>query len=126
MKRRLVVAVTVLALLTSAAILWSIVANRPSISFGNYERIQVGMTERQVEAILGGSPRWEIEAERPKEARLHKLSGNVFWPAEWWGRAGVITVYYDTDGIVYDKSFEELPFEAKPPSFWDYLLFRAR
>lgn len=133
MKNRLVrLAVMVfLALLAGAAALWLIAAfwatgpNRPGISFENFEKIRAGMPKKQVEAILGGPPRWEISGELPEEAALYCV-GNVVSPAEWWGRRGVISVYYDNHGLVSEMSFAKLPFEVDPPRPWDFLLFRAR
>ena len=106
------------------AAVWLYAANPPRISFECYEKIQEGMTKQQVEAILGGPARWEVEAKRPRDEIIHKLNGRTR-AAEWWGRSGVITVVYGTNGIVSKKFFEELPFEPKPLSIWDYLLFRA-
>jgi hypothetical protein len=122
MKR--ILAIGFAALTASAAVLWLFASHRSGISPANFEKIQTGMTREQVEAILGGPPRWEVSAKRPSDQHPYCLA-DAFSPAEWWGRGGVITVCYNARGTVYDKTFKELPFEPKPPTLWDYVLFPA-
>ena len=50
------IAIAGLALLVAACGVWMIVANRHGITADGYEKIQNGMTQQQVEAILGGPP----------------------------------------------------------------------
>ena len=61
-----------------------------------YNRIQVGMNNEQLDAILGGwSCEWHVEQSR--------------WSYESWGapNGATIDVSFDSDGRVTDKSFEE-------------------
>src|SRR5437867_1675128 len=89
MKRQLFVASCVLLVSACGAAVWLNI-NRPRISFRCYQRIEVGMTRKQVVDILGGPPRWEVQA---KDDRFHFVDslefGSVLWE-EWWGRDGVI------------------------------------
>lgn len=118
MKFKFILALGVLAAITAPAALWVYQVHRPRISLECYEKIQEGMTQAQVEEILGGPPRWEIEAKRPMDEIIYHIVISDL-PAQWWGRAGVITVFYDNTGSVRDKAFKKLPFERKPRSFWD-------
>lgn len=120
MKVRLFFGTAALVLLAGFAALWVQMISRPGISPQCYQRIQEGMNQAQVEAILGGPPRCEVQAKNPADDIIYGFRKNVHWPAEWWGRAGVITVFYDNKGIVYKKIFEKLPYEPKPRSFWDW------
>ena len=109
------------ALLLGLVGLWVYCVGPSRISFESFSRIQEGITQAEVEAILGGAPRWEVEAKKPKdEIGYHLDRGHWGGTAEWWGRAGVITVFYDNKGIVWKKTFEKLPFEPKPRSLWDW------
>jgi hypothetical protein len=117
-KAKFILAMAVVVAITVVTLLCVYQVHRPRISFECYERIQEGMNQSQVEAILGGPPRWEVEAKNPTDEVIYHF--NRHWSAEWWGRAGVITVFYDNKGIVWKKSFEQLPFEPKPRSFWDW------
>lgn len=103
---------------------WLIASSRHRISFDNYQKIEEGMTRQQIEALVG-PPRWEVEAKEPMEARMRHWGSAPPGEAEWWGRGGVITVSYDAQGNALSKSFRELPFEAKPPSLWDYFCLRS-
>jgi len=104
-----------IALLTLAGLMAGVglyVTTRPRISFECYEKIEEGMTRLQVEAILGGPPRWEVAAQRPGDVLKYFFSQRKLGES-WWGTAGVITVSY-RDDVVNWKQFEELPFEPRP------------
>jgi hypothetical protein len=103
---------------------WVLVANGPGISFENFQRIKKGMSQEEVEQLLAGAPRWEVNARNPDESLPFLLRANTFSPAEWWGRRGVIKVYYDNTGNVGTAIFQELPFEPEPPKLWDLVLPR--
>lgn len=94
--------------------------NRAGISQECFEKIKEGMTHHQVEAILGGPPRWEVETVEPMNEVLYHFRSRP-WEAEWWGREGVITVGYTgyKEGIVKWKQYKRLPFEPKPASLWE-------
>jgi len=116
----LVVSIVTIVLLGSLGVaLSNCDSSRSRISRECYEKIDVGMTKEQVEAILGGPPRWEVEAKRPAEEYFKFFHGRP-WIFEWWGADGVILVVYH-EGIVTRKNFRELPFEPKPPSFWEVM-----
>jgi hypothetical protein len=78
----------------------------------NFHRLRVGMTEREVEAILG----------KPGEPVLYTTFGpDTFWSGEhcrvnvWFGRGGVACAELAGD----DGLQEFLP--DRDPSFWDHL-----
>lgn len=127
MRWKFILAACALAIVVAGiAFFWLYGAKMYRICPENYERIQLGMTQRQVEAIMG-KPRREVTAKDPMDEIVHggfRLGQAA--PAEWWGRDGVITVLYDSEGKVSKKFFEELPFEPDPPNFWDYVLFRVK
>jgi len=117
-KVRLAFASAIIALLIGVAAVWFYEVNRSRISFEGYQKIQEGMTQQEVEAILDGPPRWEVEAKDLRDELIFHEDRKL--ASEWWGRNGLITVLYDANGRVSKKFFEDLPFEAKPRSFWDW------
>jgi hypothetical protein len=92
----------------------------PRICLESYETIQEGMTRHQVEAILGGPPRWEVESKR-SGGKLIFQAFNKDRGAQWWGQKCVISVFYDRKGVVCRKEYDELPFEPRVPSWWEVL-----
>ena len=84
-----------------------------------FERIQMGMTESQVHALLGGPPRNE-DANNPM---LHFTR----WRGERWeiwrGQHFAIAVYFDQDGRVVDKDcVKDESLEAEP--VFDRVLYK--
>lgn len=114
MKRRMVFLVSAVLVGFASVVVWYSGSDRPGISLECYEKIEEGMTRQQVEAILGGPPRWEVEPPH----YLIRLSGQRV--PKWWGRSGVITVVFRENGVSW-KSFEPLPFEPKPPTLWEIM-----
>lgn len=93
---------------------------RGKISLECFKKIEYGMTEAEVNAILGGPPRWEVEAIRgSEEAIFRAFSRNR--GSEWWGANGVIRICY-LRGVVNMKHFSRLPFEAKPATLIETVL----
>lgn len=102
--------------LVLASILWLCGSGRSRISPEYFQKIEEGMTQAQVEALLGGPPRWEVEAKRGRDEAIYHFTPRP--AAEWWGSEGVIKVRYDGGAVAW-KEFAELPFEPKEPSFWE-------
>jgi hypothetical protein len=73
----------------------------PGVTLGNYERIQVGMTQQEVETILGRP------ADRDADARA--VVNNALWREEFkalaWrsGEAAEVWVLFHENGTVYEK-----------------------
>lgn len=78
------------------------------------------MTREQVEAILGGPPRWEVQPRyRRDELIIRAFNGGK--RNQWWGVHGVIEVFYDRDTRVSWKKYSKLPFEPEPVRYWERL-----
>lgn len=108
-----------LVFINQEGIRWYCSTNQPSISVESYNKIKIGMTPNEVEEILGGPPRWEVEPKAPGALvgflLIHGTKGN-----QWWGKNGVIKVYY-YKGVVRWKNYFELPFEPRPLSFTEFV-----
>ena len=137
MKRKLkwlaiVLAVSLLGFGT-ALLLWP----RDRITAESWKQIQIGMSEKEVEGILGGPGtdyvKWLKEYEAwlkteqneplvPNGIRFDESNG-VQWNPEkhklWFGRRGSIEIQFDDEGIVRGKIFEGL--RPTDPSFFDRL-----
>src|SRR4051794_29596068 len=74
-----------------------------AISSKAFNAIGLGMTKGEVRSILG-KPRRDV---RPKDQGWVSpdafAKSEMFWE-EWWGREGVIRIYYDA-GLVAEKTF---------------------
>jgi hypothetical protein len=86
--------------------------NSDPISSKNYERIRLGMTDGEVQAVLGG----------PADRQYHPWDVAVFlppapgtspeWEKMWLGKdKSVIIVHFDSDGKVCNKTFATGLFE---------------
>jgi len=134
MKRKLKWTAAVLAVLLLgfgvAVYLWP----RDRITFESWKKIQIGMTEQEVEELLGGPGinGWEAVVARVHQWEQHVgipyvLNGNVFFQegarvisdsAKYWvDRRGIIGVKFDADRLVIGKTFRE----AGEPNFIDRL-----
>jgi hypothetical protein len=121
-KQHNVANITALVLLAIGAtnavtILFSYANRRRGISFEHYQQIKEGMTKRQVEAILEGGPRWDVDA---ADDFWIEASGPRPAPDEWWGIEGVISVYF-VDNIVVEKRFGPHRCPIKRRSLWTWL-----
>jgi hypothetical protein len=81
---------------------------RPGITQENFDRIQEGMTEQEVERILGGPSGYH--ADRPV---VVMNSGTMFFrPSHLWiGDSGIVTICFSSGEprTVVHKEFEPLP-----------------
>jgi hypothetical protein len=79
------------------------------ISRGGFERIQDGMTQAEVEAILGGPPGDYSAAYVVYGGAMFVIAPHGHGPAcreELWKEDGVaVVVYFGPDGTVADKMF---------------------
>jgi hypothetical protein len=82
---------------------------RPGIDRGTFERIQEGMTQAEVEAILGVERRGRRGVfVGPVEFVLAKADTKNYRCEGWWSDAGcVVEVYFDAYGVVVDKQLTE-------------------
>jgi outer membrane protein assembly factor BamE (lipoprotein component of BamABCDE complex) len=114
--RRLIV--VILACLLLAVCVLLLFSRRQQVNSEAFNAIQDGMTEEEVEAILG-SPAGEytvlIPWLRPK-VTYQKLRDTRGANTKYWaGETAVITITFDRDGKVHAKSMTELP------SLWEEL-----
>jgi hypothetical protein len=108
--RRWLVRIFLVAIILSAAFaVWLIIPGSP-ITEANCDRIQTGMTEREVEEILGG----------PTTETLQWLAEDVDKAlTKYWGASDAgIAVYFDADGRVFHKHFAVI---APRPVWWRIL-----
>jgi hypothetical protein len=113
MKGRLRVAVASLTLTACVAV----VCFRPSscINADSCRKIEVGMTHQQVRDVLGGPPRNESAC--PFETLQFSTGLHL---EEWWGRDIAVSVWFDANGIVCDRSFKTHEYgSAMKPSIWE-------
>jgi hypothetical protein len=111
MKKRLMLAIGVLVLAACALTLWLRHSNAGRIDHDSYHKIEIGMTRKQVEDILGGAPRVESSG----------IFFSRFAGEQWWGAELVILVSFDDDGKVSHKRFENHTFGSKESAleeFW--------
>jgi hypothetical protein len=110
------------------------------ITEANCTSIQKGMTEEEVEAILGGPPgsyeawprtRPPFDPSDPPYTRAGLLLPDRSIWRSWIGEHGVAWIFFDPSGRVEKASFVEIPPERKGPSArlreWvQYLLERLK
>jgi hypothetical protein len=118
MKATLIKVIGVLMFTLFVVVLWCCTSHM-AISSNNFKRIQIGMTQHQVEKIIG-LPRWEVKPQNPRWIDPENLGNLFFFPKEWWGTEGVIRVWY-LDGRVNQKDFTNHRCEIEPLSFVDKL-----
>jgi hypothetical protein len=106
----------------------------------NYRRVEVGMTERQVEAILGGGQeahyRWISPCGLPDESSRDRYppcrpekSGDSrdgsHLPVEWYGDMYSVVVWFDEGGRVSGKgSWEWVPTKGWEIRSWVERVYR--
>jgi hypothetical protein len=86
-----------LTVLAGTAALWlSLVLGGDRITWRSFQRIQVGMTQKEVEAILGGPP---------GEYAVPKIGLTRFTPpeGEWWGAEAIIVIEFTKERRVLRK-----------------------
>jgi hypothetical protein len=105
-KRHLLIAVAA-ALSMMVVVLY---LRQPDISLSAFERIQTGMTEQEVSAILGRPPG---ESSRNGECSFEtkEMWGDrrLFIPSKlWWGRDFAVVVFFDPEGKVVGARYEKI------------------
>jgi hypothetical protein len=86
------------------------------------DRIEVGMTRRQVEDILGGPPGFYAAGKLASFSDSPPAPGEPA-PEDWWGEGGRVSVTFDAEGHVTHKRFRNVyPFGPEP--LWRRLLRR--
>jgi hypothetical protein len=116
MKRRLVGMFLVAIIFSAAFAVWLIIPGGP-ITKANCDRIQTGMTEREVEAILRGPATETLQWPDEVDEALIK---------HWGASDASILVYFDANGLVFHKQFGVI---APRPIWWQilhWLGFRPR
>jgi hypothetical protein len=131
-RRKLLLGVGTATLLVLAGHLLLPLLPRPGagITPDNYERIQVGMTEKEVEAVLGaragdysgGRAYFPASEHRPRIPRAIRPRERGFGPDEtlhmWAGDEVAVYVWFDGAGRAVDKMLRPLRPDGGP---WDRL-----
>jgi hypothetical protein len=102
MKKRLALTGIVLATIACVTVVW---LRSSGITEDAYQRIQVGMTRKQVEGVLGGPARNESGNDL---ANLHvsSYSSSPLFPERWWGPDIGISITFDAQDRVIAKELE--------------------
>jgi hypothetical protein len=124
-------ALAALGVASTVAFLWP----RPRVTKESYERIKLGMTRPEVEALLGGPPGdYTSGPRRPTDDKFVqdvredvreiwlRPGGTMLLPRHerWQGDAGDLGVSFDPAGRALEKYF--LPYEREKQTPLDYLL----
>jgi hypothetical protein len=114
----LLLAVPVLAALTIAYL--HLTSPPPAISRQSYERIIVGMSEREVKEIIRARPGGYERFWGPGESLKHEWNEAGRW-IRWGNRYGILAVGYDADGRVCAKRLEYHPrLTPEQPELWPW------
>jgi hypothetical protein len=130
-RRRLLLVGLVAAVLLAGGLFLRLAYPRHDISPEGYERIDVGMTLEEVEAILGGPPgdhtngRYEAPPYPVRGLAIDPNPPPGVWH-DWWGERAAILVKFDLGGRVRDKVILQVEWRRNP-SLLDRLrrLFRV-
>ena len=108
--------------LVLAGVGWRIVRPKPVITPERVRLIQEGMTQREVEALLGGPP-----GDYAGGYSVHYRRGgvgdddsNFSDGTNWWGREGMIQVQFNAEGRVEDWGYYSANSERRL-GFWAQL-----
>jgi hypothetical protein len=120
MKRPIWTVLLVIALGMAAFGSWLIWVRSPlQINRAAYEQIQKGMSFAEVELILGGPP-GDYCSGKPFVNPIPSLAD---WVVEVWiSDQAIIIVFFNPDGLVVDKTMEDMPSECATPvwqRFWN-------
>jgi hypothetical protein len=109
-RRILLTAAVLVALVLGVALLSWLASLRPGITYANFQRIEVGHSQADVEALLG-------------PPRDFSPNGTICWgelyngklvlghqKVVWGGDAGAIVVVFDEEGSVVRKNWHDHPF----------------
>jgi hypothetical protein len=97
-KRRAFLFLLLVVFVIATALAIGFLVTHDSVSQANYERIQIGMSKEQVEAILG----------KPSGSKLVAQLGDavdvIRWEGQQWdGQRVLVWVYFDRNGRVCEK-----------------------
>ena len=112
-----------LVTLLGTAAAWLLLSRGPQIDPASYDRIMVGMTTADVEAIIG-APSGDYSSRKVtsfvmlRNDRAVPKSKDGFNESVWVGRTHVIAVEFDDDYRVVGKDIGEV----QDPPWWDRLL----
>ena len=100
-------------ILLAAYLAFCLATPRDGVTQQGFEKIQVGMTHHEVQAIVGGPPR--VVASGPTRdgaalvADLYVNNCDTVWgkvvPERWHGEQGILVVLFDQRGRAVDKLF---------------------
>jgi hypothetical protein len=115
-KTRILIA-SVICAITLVSIMFLSFLGQSVISVRNYKCIKAGMTQSQIESILG-PPHWEVKPKDLMWVDPESVGNALFAPDEWWGVDGIIQTWY-VNGVVVDSQFTTHRCEIAPLSIWD-------
>jgi hypothetical protein len=114
-----------LAAVTIALLMWAVLPPHASVSRGNYNKIRVGMTEAEVEALLGGPGEdlapltyEDVHVDELPPLQLHSLPYRLH---HWRSNTHMITVIFDREGRVAGKTYSRDPTVSFLRRFIDWL-----
>lgn len=120
-------AVAVLIPIVSSA-MW-LLRPEPTIGPASYERIKLGMTEAEIEAVIGLPPgSYYGSADRKAESRTQKgvptlPSSGYHRSAEWWGTQYGIIVAFDKSGAAVGCCLFDVRLTREPSGLLDHLRY---
>jgi hypothetical protein len=121
-KRRLIWTGLILMAMTGGG-LW-LVLSGGEISESDFERIQKGMTENDVTAVLGIRPNLHHD-DRSFHPLEFKLWGDLYtkYRQSWWGRTTVVSVYFGDEGKAMGATWTRIEYygEGDGGGFFDSL-----
>src|SRR5581483_10869205 len=86
-----------------------LLAQQPGVTKANFERIEEGMTRREVEALLGGPPCDDSPSGR-NWSELHNGKLTLGWTREvWGGNHGAARLVFNEEGHVVHKHWSDSP-----------------
>jgi len=107
-KRWLLVAACLASLIVVPTVVTALLPPGPGTTKANFDRVEVGMTKAEVEAILGAPSKHKLPPPAPggmKPGHSRQL---------WGGNSGQIAVgiVFDEDGKVFEKGLSEAAAES--------------
>jgi hypothetical protein len=125
MHRQKLLVALVVAVGLGAFLGWWIFVRSAGVNRRSFDRIQTGMSQREVEAILGGPPGDYTEAGSnsfdwscvPRESVAPQTDTDGCRREVWLAGGLSVSVYFRPDGVVADKGFVD--FTMSPPSVFD-------
>jgi hypothetical protein len=113
MTRKRVLWLIAIAALAAAGVALNLLRARPEpgMTKANFDRIRRGMTAAEVEALLGATPAWVMEAGPRRLVRYEVRAPGQFIPDV------LVRVMYDDGGRVFDKTWSG-PVPPPPPTLF--------